>query len=516
MTDSSALYRGRGHGTGQRPDGAPSSGTPRFHGNGASPAQATTTRARRSAPAARWSSEDAPTIERWFERALLFLLVGYLLFDRAFAWLHVPGTPAFVGEMVLGLGVLYLLTTRTRIESLRQSTPLVFVAVFILWGVWRALPGFTEYGVDALRDAAFFYQSAFAILIAMLLTGRLERLWHWLERYRAIIPGMVVWFVVAIVLGEVFGERPPFVPDSQVSVFSHKIGSIANHSMLALLYIWLVVRDRGVGADRRRLLLTTAVVAIVGVCGVVNRGSFMGVAVGMLVLWLLDRRRTGAVVGRAILIGLALMAVALVFDLRVSFFDNNREVSVQQLAANFESIIDPSSADSGLSGTADWRVQYWQRLISDVRQQQLFRGLGFGVNLRVQYGEQDEEPPARDAHNSHVNIFARGGLGGFTLWVLVWGVWFAHLLAARRLARRPGGDPRIVNLATVLIAAQVMILVNAFFDPTLEGPQVGVWAWALYGIGAVLPVSNRGRRGAAASRRAVDDARSLAGAGSSG
>ncbi len=35
------------------------------------------------------------------ESALLFALGGYLFFDRAFAWIHVPGTPLFVGELVM-------------------------------------------------------------------------------------------------------------------------------------------------------------------------------------------------------------------------------------------------------------------------------------------------------------------------------------------------------------------------------------------------------------------------------
>jgi hypothetical protein len=112
-------------------------------------------------------------------------------------------------------------------------------------------------------------------------------------------------------------------------------------------------------------------------------------------------------------------------------------------------------------------------------------GLGYGVNLRIRYGEQDEEPPARDAHNSHVAIYARGGLISLSLWVLVWWTWFVHVLRVRRAAQLRGDSQR-AGLAGWLIAAVIMILVNAIFDPTLEGPQVAIWTWALFGIGAVL------------------------------
>ncbi len=38
------------------------------------------------------------------------------------------------------------------------------------------------------------------------------------------------------------------------------------------------------------------------------------------------------------------------------------------------------------------------------------------------------------------------------------------------------------------------ILMNAFFDPTIEGPQVGVWIWTLFGMGAVLGLGARASR----------------------
>ncbi|MCI0543752.1 MAG: hypothetical protein L0Z49_04795, partial [Actinobacteria bacterium] len=40
-----------------------------------------------------------------FEVLLPFLLAGYLLFDRTFAHLHVPGTQLFIGEIVLLFGI---------------------------------------------------------------------------------------------------------------------------------------------------------------------------------------------------------------------------------------------------------------------------------------------------------------------------------------------------------------------------------------------------------------------------
>jgi O-antigen ligase len=212
----------------------------------------------------------------------------------------------------------------------------------------------------------------------------------------------------------------------------------------------------------------------------------------MLVLWVVERRDTGPLIRRVATIGLIALALAFVLDVRVSFFSNEREISAQQFVMNLLSVVDPSGTSAELSGTADWRMQYWRRLLADVRDQHPLTGFGFGINLREQYGEQDEETPARDTHNSHIGVYARAGLIGLLLWSLTWGTWFAHMRRVHRAARQAGDRDR-ANLAAVLVAAIVTILVNAFFDPALEGPQVAVWAWTLFGIGATLRPHAPGR-----------------------
>lgn len=447
-----------------------------------------------------WAPHALPVIERAFELALLALLIGYLLFDRGFAWLHVPGTPVFVGEVALALGVLLLATTRVRLETvIRAGTPLIVLAVFIAWTVLRGMPDFDVYGLDVVRDLAISYYGIFAWLVAVLLIGRDERLWHWLDMYGRIGPWVVLWFGPALVLQDLFELRGPFVPDSQVSIFSHKIGSIAGHAMMVLLYLWLLQERPDAGARRRRAVLTTLIVAVLGMAAIVNRGAFVSVAAGIGVLWLLDRRDAGKMIARVIGIGLIALAVAFALDLRTSVFANEREVSAQQFVTNMMSVVDPAAGGDNLSGTADWRLRYWSRLIADVRTLQPWTGFGFGPNLRERYGEQDEEVPARDTHNSHIGIYARSGLIGLTLWVLVWWTWFGHMLRIRRDARN-SGDATRVHLAGWLIAAIVAILVNAVFDPALEGPQVAIWTWTLFGAGAALTTGGHSTARGASSR----------------
>jgi hypothetical protein len=44
----------------------------------------------------------------WFTPALGLLLWGYL-FNKTFAYVHVPGTPVFVGEIVLAISIVEVL-----------------------------------------------------------------------------------------------------------------------------------------------------------------------------------------------------------------------------------------------------------------------------------------------------------------------------------------------------------------------------------------------------------------------
>src|SRR5829696_1782932 len=115
-----------------------------------------------------------------YGRLLGLLLGGYLLFDKAFAYLHLPGIPLFVGEMVLGVGALAaVIATRYLRVPIRDEPILALLGAFALWGLIRAMPGIPVYRLDALRDSALWYYCLFAFFVAAALAKSpqlLERL----------------------------------------------------------------------------------------------------------------------------------------------------------------------------------------------------------------------------------------------------------------------------------------------------------------------------------------------------
>src|SRR5438132_1533835 len=66
------------------------------------------------------------------------LLAGYALFDRAFAYIHIPHTPIFSGEVVMmvGIGALLLGTGYVR-RGFQRSTAAKVLLLFAAWGLVR-------------------------------------------------------------------------------------------------------------------------------------------------------------------------------------------------------------------------------------------------------------------------------------------------------------------------------------------------------------------------------------------
>jgi hypothetical protein len=84
-----------------------------------------------------------------------------------------------------------------------------------------------------------------------------------------------------------------------------------------------------------------------------------------------------------------------------------------------------------------------------------------------------------------MSVLARMGVPGFLLWILLQAA-FALLLLRALLAHRRAGDIQLAAVGAWVLAFWAAIMVNTSFDPYLEGPQGGIWFWALFGLGLVV------------------------------
>jgi len=114
---------------------------------------------------------------RDFARALPVVLGGYALFDRAFAYVSVPGIPVYLGEALVGASVLIMIVaTPVLRRRLPANLPQAILLLFICWGAARTVTKIGDYGVNSFRDASLWYYAILAFMVAALVTspGTLE------------------------------------------------------------------------------------------------------------------------------------------------------------------------------------------------------------------------------------------------------------------------------------------------------------------------------------------------------
>jgi hypothetical protein len=313
--------------------------------------------------------DEGPRRFRWFVPALGLLLGGYLFFSKTFAYLHVPGTPVFVGECVLAIGLIEVFTVRSPWRRLLRSSPVLQVTLcFVAGCVMRLVRDFPTYLLDAIRDASVGYYAAFAFLAAAAAVREpsfVPRLLHW---YGAAIPAFLLWAPFAVVLANLTGLSGIVVPLMGVPVNSFKSGDFSVQVAMAIAFLWLSP-DRLTGKARRSRRATVAwsVVGLVIllICGTQTRGGFVaGLAMLVIAFGCLPagRRRRLAFS----IMGSMLAALATVGLLHLRINSLNREVSLQQVVLNIRSMVNRGEASQELDGTAQWREQLWNRAREDL------------------------------------------------------------------------------------------------------------------------------------------------------
>lgn len=422
-------------------------------------------------------------------RVMAFVLGGYVLFDRTFAWIHIPGTPIFVGEVAMVFGLLVVLQTPHLGRLIRVSRPIQLLLLFMLWGFALAFEGFSSWGIDAIRDSALWYYGVFALISSVLLLYNPD-LWDELvDRITRFLPYFFVLMIIRFALAQ--ASIGPRIPDSRTRVTAHKTANIAVNVAIALTFLIIVVGPSASKELRRRATTLTLVGLLLTVAvGTQSRGGFLAAFVILAVAYVVARHARRAMVG-VLVVGLLVGILAAALDVRFQL--DRRELSVEQVLENFQSVTEEATSGSRFDNTTQWRLNLWNLVMEDVLvAERVLTGFGFGENLAVRYEFENpnDSVPLRNPHNSHLSVLARMGLVGMGLWIAMLTSWFSGLARARRQFRELGEDRR-AGLCLWLMLAMTAILVNAFFDPTIEGPQVGVLTWTFFGAGAVLGLGAR-------------------------
>jgi hypothetical protein len=435
-----------------------------------------------------------------YGRLLSPLLAGYLLLDKSWAYIHLPGTPAYVGELTLTVGAVGVLTATGYFRiPLRDEPVLALLAAFFLWGLFRLPPGLRSYGVvNAIRDFALCYYCFFAFFTVAALARAPDLLDRWLAQLNRFVPWLLLWLPVALILPFHLHHIPSLPFTGAIEVLNHKPGNCAIAALLALGFLWLFPETR---SPQSRALWSILALVIMILSATQNRGGLLGATAGAVVglAFFPARQRLRLIVRTVVVVAIGLF-IAVQLNLSIPSASNQgRAFTASQFISNVLSI--KGAVGGSATATAGARDLLWgliyKQQVSDNR---LIDGYGFGVNLPYLVNDTQVTggaDPLRSPHNSHDDILARLGLIGLSLWIALWLGWYSQMVTGcLRLARRGMHTRRRVGvLCTMVVTA---ILVSSFFDPQLEGAQIAALMWTAFGIGVAV-TSTRGWFGRRAS-----------------
>lgn len=419
------------------------------------------------------------------------ILVGYMWFGKGFAYVGVP--PLFVGELVLGIGIVALVLTLPRL----RLTPLhLLLLAFMALGLARTLPYIGEHGMDALRDAVVWLYGLFAIVLSVAVRRRdVETIVRW---YGRLLPWFVYWTPIVALLALTVPDRLPVYPGTDVHIPYFKGGDVGVHMAGVAGFLLLgLYSEKYLGRKPRPTEFFLWPIWIIGVvmAGAVNRGGLISAGSAIVLITILrPSRKLFSFIAAGSLAVLLLMA----FNFEVDF-GGQRTVSVNQIADNIRSVF-VDTGDDRLEGTKGWRLRWWGDIVDYTFNGPYFwTGKGFGINLAIDDGfDPAGDGALRAPHNGHLTVLARMGVPGLVLWVALQ-LGLAGVMLVKAIKWRRANDDLWAKVMAWLLVYWAALTLNMSFDVYLEGPQGGIWFWSVIGLAlAVLRLKQAEDRATAA------------------
>jgi hypothetical protein len=417
-------------------------------------------------------------LQKLWLKALLFVLFGYALAGKGFAYL-------FLGEMILVIGFFFLMRSQ-RIMVIFSDSVLCLWAMLAFWGFCRTVPFLGKYGFDAVRDAAVYAYGMFAVLVVAFINNS-NQISRALNTYRKFL----VWYLpivpLCLSLLMFFQGSMPTIPWASGVGFVHlKAGDAAVHITGAALFILIFADRKNLSFDRILGFVGWVLAALIIL--VKNRGGFVAIILPIAFVSLMRARKVGwKVIALAIAITIPTIAVLESdFITLPTLSHQGRAFTAEQVSRNLSSISGTGSSGGDTENTKQWRLGWWKNIIDyTVFGPYRWTGKGFGVNLTLVDGPPGmsaEDTTLRSPHNGTMTMLARMGVPGLAIWAALNIVFVFRLLKAYWQASRVGSKFWSC-LDLWILSYYFAILINSSFDVYIEGPHGGIWFWSIIGFG---------------------------------
>ncbi|CAN5869514.1 hypothetical protein BH24CHL4_BH24CHL4_02690 [soil metagenome] len=417
------------------------------------------------------------TLRAVFLLSLGLSIVGYVYLGRGFAYLGVA--PLYVGEPLLGLGVLTAVVTK-RVRDLHGVG--VLVIGFMVFGALRTVPYIEAYGVNALRDGALWYYASFSVIVCMLVSAK--HILISLRVYAISLPILMLWLGLTSATWHKISHLLPHMPGSDVTILFVKPSD--RGVILAGAAVFVLVGLYQKFATRWRIsnwiIWLTWLFAFLWVA-TSTRGGTLAVILAVGLAMSLTSASRGWI-NPLLILAVIIIPIALI-NPQIDR-GSDRSVSLSQFVNNMTSIVTSDDSSSSLTGTRDYRLRWWKEIVGyTVGGEYFFTGKGFGINLADDDGFQIlQDSSLRAPHNSHMTVLARMGVPGFMYWIVLQSV-FAIALLKSILRSRREIDITAVQVKTWVLALWLAAMVVTSFDPYLEGPQGAILFWCVFGLGMI-------------------------------
>ncbi len=399
-----------------------------------------------------------------------WLLLGYILLGKS--WAYIGLYPLYIGDIFLIFGL--LLTILYRKRTLRQILtlpPSIFLLIFILWEFMCTLTGIPKYGIDALRDGVIWGYSFFSFIIASILIMKPICFQYLLDRYRKVIPYLLICIPLLWIIQIYYSSALPYLPNAPVKILNLKGGDIGVHLSGLLCFIMI-------GVMKINTIWLVLCWLDLFICVTHNRGGTSGFLIVFAIIVVLNFFKNK--IWKIIIITTIILVIILFIW---SAYNSNIKLAINNKITRITSTLINDEINDENEGTKRWRLMWWKKIVDYTFYGPYFwTGKGFGINLAVDDGFQGSTKSLRTPHSSHLTILARSGVPGFFLWILLQLNWGWNILK-QYFQSKHKGYLKWSKIFLFLLCYWTSAIINSSFDVYIEGPQGGIWFWTIFGIG---------------------------------
>lgn len=405
---------------------------------------------------------------------LTLLLLGFSLFSRSFAYLHVKiaEIPLYVTEVVLIVSIVAIMLSKLVAGKMTYPRIPLTRGFVILYSVALIsfIIGIFSYKdkVFVLRHSALFYYSILYFLVPLVFNNlkRIERLFK-------------LFFITCIVTP--FGAFLPTFPDGYgVGNFSYLYLSFA--IIFEILYVRYLKKKIYQFIFFLIIILQLSSIFI-GEC----RAAWVALAGTFLFLYFLDNTiRAKIKKALSIVVFFILILIPSFIVLKPARF---KSVIQEILTLNpFRFLnFDPNETETSVSiNNMRWRIYVWKDMLKEISEKPILgwsfgkkfvpptiKALGWGGSWR------EEDKGFQDPHNSFLSILYRTGIIGFGLFIIIITKFIKRTI---RFLNLINNNKKIKMYITALLACIIDILIISLLLVVLEGPFMGSFLWVAMGL----------------------------------